>query len=114
MNKLITLTSQGKYSLIETVVEKLGAKKPSKPSKQEEKKKEESPVDQWSEVVSKTNLKTSTFSPIVEEDEFNEEEALEEVKKEEEKERAKKGETPEEEEKEEKQIISLDIQKLDK
>jgi hypothetical protein len=45
MNKLITLTSQGKYSLIETVVEKLGAKKPSKPSKQEEKKKEESPVD---------------------------------------------------------------------
>jgi hypothetical protein len=55
MNKLITLTSEGKYSLIDTVVEKLGAKKPSKSSnKEEEKKKEEKPVDSWADVVSKS------------------------------------------------------------
>ena len=111
MNKLITLTSQGKFSLIETVVDKLGAKKPGK---KEEKKKEEAPSDSWTDVVSKANQKPSTFSPINEEDEFNEEEALEEVKKEEERERLEKGEELQEEEKEEKQIVTLEIQKLDK
>jgi hypothetical protein len=42
MNKLITMTSEGKFSLIETVVDKL-VKKQAAAKKPEESKKEELP-----------------------------------------------------------------------
>ena len=48
MNKLITMTSEGKFSLIETVVDKL-VKKQAANKKPEESKKEELPSKQASE-----------------------------------------------------------------
>jgi hypothetical protein len=113
MNKMINLTTEGKYSLIETVVDKLTKKQEAKKTEKKEKKKEPAQADDWVSVLSKTRHQdTQKFAPIKEEDEILEEEALEEIKKEEERERAEKGEVVEEEEKEEKQIVTLPIKKL--
>lgn len=82
MNKLITLTSEGKFSLIDTVVDKLVKKVDEKPKKDEEEKKEvkkEVSADSWNEIVTKAK-DTKLVSPIEEADEFNEDEALEEIK----------------------------------
>jgi hypothetical protein len=84
MNKLITLTSEGKYSLIDTVVEKLV------------KKGDEVKSDSRSNIGMK--IKDSHLvNPIEEEDEFNEEEALDEIKQEEDKFNAENGVADEEE-----------------
>jgi len=84
MNKLITLTSEGKYSLIDTVVEKLV------------KKGDEVKSDSRSNIGMK--IKDSHLvNPIEEEDEFNEDEALDEIKQEEDKFNAENGVADEEE-----------------
>jgi len=57
MNKLITMTSEGKFSFIETVVDKLVKKQAAPKKPEEESKKEEltsySASDDWTAVLAK-------------------------------------------------------------
>ena len=67
MNKLITMTSEGKFSLIETVVDKL-VKKQAAPKKPEEAKKEELPSssasDDWTAVLAKPKTAATVAYPL--------------------------------------------------
>ena len=66
MNKLITMTSEGKFSLIETVVDKLVKKQAAPKKPEEESKKMElsssSASDDWTAVLAKP--KTATAQPL--------------------------------------------------
>jgi hypothetical protein len=101
MNKLISLSSEGKFSIIDSVVEKVS-------KKTEERKKSES-----YEILSSAKKGSSTqqFDVIEEEDEeaLIEEEGLQEIKKAEEAEGIKEEVV----EKYEKQLVSLAIKGLD-
>ena len=54
MNKMITLTSEGKYSIIETVVDKMAKKQEAKKTEKEENKKEPAQTADWASALSKT------------------------------------------------------------
>ena len=127
MNKLISLSSEGKFSIIDSVVDKVSVSQVcSKKAKTEQQGKSSSlsssDGDKTSsyEVIStlKQNAGSTTQQfEIIEEEEdedLNEDEALEEIKRAEENYEQNNGPINQgEEKKDEKQIIKLEIKDLD-